>query len=234
MPPLRGVAPKLAVALVAGSVLFAVVRGLRPWLALVPDEVFAGFRLWQPLSYAFIETSPMGVIFGAIIIWSIGGALEQQWGAKRFLLFSLGTTALAGLLTAAVATLLGSVGAALFLPAYAGGTALTGSMWVAYGLLIGPRQTNFWGMPVTGNMLAFIGAGFVFLNAAFSGFQTVVPDALALLFAFFYVKGYGPGALWTRFRSWQLQRELDRRSSHLKVVGGEKRNVRGDSDKYLH
>ena len=41
-----------------------------------------------------------GVIFGALILWSIGGALEQTWGPRKLLIFSLGVTTLAALLTA--------------------------------------------------------------------------------------------------------------------------------------
>ncbi len=42
------------------------------------------------------------------------------------------------------------------------------ALWVAYGLSFGRRQTNFWGLPVSGNVFALIGVGFVFLNGAFS------------------------------------------------------------------
>ena len=66
-----------------GSVVFALSReGIGELLRLVPGLVLRGY-VWQPLSYAFVENSAMGVIFGALILWQLGGALEQTWGTRR-------------------------------------------------------------------------------------------------------------------------------------------------------
>src|SRR5678816_1129833 len=98
-PGLQGAAAWLAVALVVGSVLFALTRdGLGGLLRLIPGAVLRGY-VWQPLSYAFVESSPMGVIFGALILWQLGGALEQSWGTRRMAGFAVGTTVLAGVVT---------------------------------------------------------------------------------------------------------------------------------------
>ena len=74
LPGLETTASKLAVALVAGSVMFHLTKGASGNLLLLfPDAVFGALYLWQPLTYAFIESSPIGIIFGAIITWSILG-----------------------------------------------------------------------------------------------------------------------------------------------------------------
>jgi membrane associated rhomboid family serine protease len=219
----------MAIAMIATSVVVAIVKPLQSFVLLVPDLVVSGF-VWQLLTYALVEVSPMGVIFGAIILWSLGGAVESTWGRKRFLWFSLGISVLAAIATVLVSLLV----PALVREAYPGGMVLTGSLWVAYGLQIGRGQTNFWGMPITGNVLAMIGAGFVFLNAAFAGLSMVIPEAFALLFTYLYMRGVQPSLLWLRFRSWQLDRDLKKRSAHLRGIDGGRRNVGGDSDKYLH
>lgn len=229
MPPMRSAATVMAVTLIAASVVVAIAKPLALYVYLVPEQVFGHFFLWQLLSYGFVEATPLGVIFGALIIWSIGGELERMWGRPRFLRFSFGI-----LVSAGVATLL----LALAIPTlvargYPGGSVLTGALWVAYGLYLGRTQTNFWGFPMTGNMLALLGAGFVFLNAAFSGLHLVIPEAFALLFTWFILRVGGPGDLLTRFRSWQLERDLKKRSAHLKSLDGGRSNGRG-SDKYLH
>lgn len=229
MPEIRSAAGAMAIAMIATSILVAVAKPLSGFVMLVPQLVVSGF-IWQLVTYALVEISPFGVIFGALILWNLGGVLEMSWGRKRFLWFSLGIVVLAGLAT----VLLSLVVPALVLQVYPGGMVLTGSLWVAYGLQIGRGQTNFWGAAITGNVLALIGAGFVFLNAAFAGIAHVVPDAFALLFTFFYVRGAQPSQLWLRFRSWQLDRDLKKRSAHLKGIDGGRRNVGGDSDKYLH
>lgn len=229
MPAIRSAAGAMAIAMIITSVVVAVARPLAGFILLVPSAVLHGF-VWQLVTYGLVEVSPMGVIFGAMILWNIGGVLETTWGRKRFLWFSLGIV-----VSAAIATVLLSLAVpALVQQAYPGAMVLTGSLWVAYGLQIGRGQTNFWGLAVTGNVLALIGAGFVFLNAAFAGLSLVIPEAFGLFFTFLYVRGAQPSLLWLRFRSWQLDRDLKKRSAHLRGIDGGRRNVGGDSDKYLH
>jgi membrane associated rhomboid family serine protease len=229
LPSFRSLSAALAVAVVVVSVLAAVFRPLFGLLALQPADVLGSFFAWQLLTFGLLEVSPMGVIFGALITWSIGGSLESMWGRARFARFCGGIVLGAGVATVLLAWVLPSLVGSV----YAGGGALTASLWVAYGLTLGRNQTNFWGMPVTGDILALIGAGFVFLGAAFGGLSPVLPDLFALLFTFLVVRvGLSPGFWWTRLRAWQLERDLKKRSSHLRSLDGGKGG--GGSDKYLH
>ncbi len=230
LPPIRGAGAQLAVVFLVVSVVTVLAKQvLAPYLVLLPAAVLSGF-VWQPLTYAFIETSPTGVIFGALILWSIGGALESDWGRRRFFAFAVLTPAIAGVLLVLASLVLAPLRGAVFV----GGTAMTSACWVAYGLRVGPSQTNFWGMPVTGNVLALIGVGFVFLEGAFGSWIGVLPAVLALVLTFFHVQWRLPGAFFERFGSWRLRRQLNRRSAQLKVVSGGQRNMPSDSDKYLH
>lgn len=228
LPGLQGAASWLAVALVVGSVVFALTRGgIGELLRLVPGLVLRGY-VWQPLSYAFVENSPMGVIFGALILWQLGGALEQTWGARRMAAFAVGTTVVAG----AVTVLLALVVRELLAIPFTGGWVMGSSLWVAYGLSFGRRQTNFWGLPVSGNVFALIGVGFVFLNGAFSRFVYVVPEAVALLLTWAYLRVGGPARWFLRLQSWRLQRQLRTRSKHLTLVSPD-RNTPRDSDRFI-
>jgi len=229
MPSIQSAAGALALTLVATSIVAALVAPLFGVLALLPSAVLHGF-VWQLLSYAFLERSPMGVIFGAIILWSIGGMLEYTWGRRRFLRFSLTITVLSGVATVLLWLLLPN----WVQSAYAG-SVLTGSLWVAYGLQIGRGQTNFWGLAVTGNVLALIGAGFVLLNVIFAGsVSAFVPELFGLLFTFLYMRGVQPELLWLRFRTALLNRQLAKRAAHLKSVDGGRRSGGSGSDKFLH
>ncbi|WP_370459076.1 rhomboid family intramembrane serine protease [Aggregicoccus sp. 17bor-14] len=220
-------AAKLAVGLVVGSVLVALTHGAAgDLLILRPASFLYGLRLWQPLTYAFVETSPLGVIFGVLITWSIGGALEMSLGSRRLFILAVGCTALAGLLTVAVALLFTPL---LGVP-FPGGTVMTSVLWVGYGLYIGRGQANFWGLPMTGNGLAAVGVGFVVLNAAFSSIWLVLPDLFGMALAFLYVRGGSPRTLWLRFNHKRLQRRLTGRPKHLRVVNRNK----PDRDQYLN
>lgn len=225
IPGLEAMAAKLAIGLVAGSVLFLLTRSTGGILLLLTPGKLGSF-LWQPLSYSFIETSPMGIIFGAIIIWSIGGWLEGVWGPRRMLLVALGCTVLAGVVTAVAAFVI-PVAAV-----YAGGSVMATILWVAYGLVIGRGQTNFWGIPLSGNAFAGIGVGFVALRVLTSGDNPIeglvyqLPEVLGLLFVFIYMRGASPRRLWLQIQHWRLQRQLRGRARNLRVVSSERPNDR--------
>ncbi|KFA93326.1 rhomboid family intramembrane serine protease [Archangium violaceum] len=224
-PSVESTAARLAIGLVVGSVLSLAVSSVGYLLLLTPGEVFSGLKLWQPFTYGFVERSPLGIIFGAFLLYSIGGGLEMSWGSKRLLWVVLGGTVLAGFLTVLVS---------LFYPllrgvSYPGGWVMGTIAWVAYGLSIGRGQTNFWGIPITGNVFAGIGAGFVVLNALAGDWRGQVPDFFALGITFLAVRGGNPRTLMLRLQHWRLQRQLRGRSRHLRVISEDR-----PDDRYLN
>ena len=46
-----------------------------------------GFKFWQPISYMFMHGSLMHIFFNMFALVTFGSALEQFWGAKKFLFF---------------------------------------------------------------------------------------------------------------------------------------------------
>jgi membrane associated rhomboid family serine protease len=224
------VAAKLALALVVGSVLFALTQSSFGGLMLLfPGDVLHLWYLWQPVTYIFVARDPMGVIFGALILWQIGAAMEASWGSRRLLWFSFGVPALAGVLTVGLSLAVSR----LQFEHFAGVWVLATAIWVAFGLSHGQARVSFWGLPVSGNTFALIGAGFVLLSGAFYGWLSVIPDLFGIALTVAYVKGASPRLLWLRWSSWRLQRQLKGRSRHLRVVTKD-RNIGGGSDGYLH
>ncbi len=229
VPGLRGLAPWLAIALVVESVIFAIGRDqLDALLLLVPEAVLGRHWIWQPLTYVCIQTTSLGVIFGALIVWQLGGALEQSWGTRRMGWFAVGVPVLAGVLT----VLMALVVPRLRLEPFAGGFTMGSALWVAYGLSFRRRQIGFWGMPVSGTVFALIGVAFVFLDGAFSSFFRVVPEAIGLLLTWAYLRLGGPSDWLLRLQGWRLQRQLRSQSKHLTLVSPD-RNTPPDSDRYL-
>ena len=220
----------MAAALVVGFVLEQLLSraGYPGLLTLSAADVRLG-RPWQPLTYTVLEHDPVGVLFGALVAWSMGRVLELTWGGRRVVVFALSVTALAGVLTVACSFAWG----ALLLPRYGGGTVLTSSLWLAYGWSWGRRQTNFWGLPINGNALEGVGLLFLGLNALQAwSLLPVFPHLLAAGLTYAYVRFGSPLGWWGRLRAYRLQRQLRQRAGHLKVVDGQ-RSGRG-SDRYLH
>ena len=108
------------------------------------------------------------------------------------------------------------------------------AIWVLYGLSHGRRQINFWGMPVTGNVFALIGIGFVLLRALFiHDVRPVLPELFGVALAAGYFRLGSPRLWLLRIQSWRFQRQLKARSKHLRVIAKD-RNTSRDSDRYLH
>jgi hypothetical protein len=230
LPPIRNISTALAVLIVIASVVWKVLGGLDIDLYLVPGEVWRG-AVWQLVTWlpaAAPETS--SVIFSALIVWMTGGQLEMSWGRARYLRFMVVTTLLAGLLTTLLALAIPMVGAVPFF----GGNILSAIAWVGFGCAIWRGQTNIFGISMTGKTFALIGLGIACLNAVFSHPLLLVAEFFALALTFAYARFKLPGALFERFGSWRLERDLRKRSSHLKSIDGGKRNIDSGSDKYLH
>lgn len=51
--------------------------------------------LWTPLSYPLLTPGFIGILFGAMWLWWVGGSLERSWGSARFALFFAAMTLLA-------------------------------------------------------------------------------------------------------------------------------------------
>lgn len=220
---------KLAIALVVISVLAQLGPRIAQLFVMTPALVLHGW-VWQIVTYPFIETSVISLLIDVLVLVMIGLGVEGSWGSRRVLMLSAGTATVAGALTSLLAL---AVPALLGYPFMGAGVLVT-ALWIAYGLAFGSAQMNFWGIPMTGNGLAWVGVGFVALNAVFAhSIVPVVPEAFAVVLTFAYFKLGSPRVLWLRARQWQLQRQLKGRSRHLKVVSRD-RNTSSDSDRYLH
>jgi membrane associated rhomboid family serine protease len=153
------------------------------WLLLSPSAVFRG-AVWQPITYAFIEVSALGLLFDAILLVTIGGELERWWGPRRLVRFLIGVVVVSGVLTVALAL--------AFPPLrhlhFAGGPAMATAAWCAYGWSLGTRLTNFWGLTVTGDQLALIGIGIVIMRSAYGSLLYVLPDLITVALTYAFVR----------------------------------------------
>jgi membrane associated rhomboid family serine protease len=116
------------------------------WFGLTPFSVIKEFYLWQPLTYFFIhDTSPFHIIFNLLLLWWLGGELEQVWGSRFFTLYYFVCGIGAGFLYsffALGASIMTSRLDMLVTPVIGASAAVFGLM-VAYGLVFGERVVYF-------------------------------------------------------------------------------------------
>ena len=121
----------------------------RALFGFFPDAPFA--NPWGFVTFQFLHAGPLGLFFGAFMLWILGAALEAEWGTGPFTVFWL------------VATLGGS------LSAWALGTPLVGdpfvvpvSMLFAFAYLFPDTQFFiFFVIPVKVKWIAWLGAFFL-------------------------------------------------------------------------
>ena len=71
-----------------------------PWLSLfglVPQYVFAKFRLWQLASYMFLHVGLWHLVVNMLMLWFFAPAIERNWGKREFLFYYFFTGVGAGL-----------------------------------------------------------------------------------------------------------------------------------------
>lgn len=95
------------------------------YLAMNPLHVLEMGHFWTPLTYAFLHTAPMHLVFNMLALFFIGYEVERHMGSWHYLIFYLVVALGAGLLSLATYVLTG-----------AWGTWLLGASGVVYGLLL--------------------------------------------------------------------------------------------------
>lgn len=198
-------------------------RAGSPLLIFRTDLVIEHFQVWRLVTALFVAVSTMEIIFGALIIYSLGGALESRWSRARFLKMVLGIP-----LVAEIVVLI----AAIFLPdtfryaEFSGARAMVTTLWILYGLIaaFSGQMLNFWGTPITGKTFALIGVGFVLLSAVFGSPVAALPELICAGLCYAYMYRPRSSGLIQRielaYYTWKLARLKSR--TRLKVVKGMK------------
>jgi len=191
------------------------------WAVLAPQAIVRG-QVWRLVTWPFIEAEPLGLIFGLVMLWQFGSQLAYDWGEARFLSTFLLLAFGAGLVTVAMAMLLPPFAGV----AYVGMWPVVDALLVMWALRYPDRQLSFWGvLPMTGRTLAIlVVAGTVVYALAAGGLGGLVaftPHFAALLLGWALTRA----RLGLPLRRWKLawrdyrqERQLRRRSRHLKVV----------------
>ena len=184
-------------------------------VVLHPGDIWRG-HVWELLTFTFLETSPIGLLLTALMLWMFGTQLEQTWGTRRFLFFYFSTTALAGL----AAAVLGLVIHPIALTAYSGGWISIEALSAGFALSFPTAQILLaFVIPIQARLLIPISLGITLLYVLMTGsvYPFVVP-LLAVGAGVLLHDARDPRNFWLRIRVRWIERKM--RGSRLRVVPG--------------
>lgn len=234
-PSFHNRAHQIAIATIVVSIIQGFLLQSGTYIFLFsPFKTLYYFELWRPFTALFVAASPVEVIFGALIIYSIGGLLESRWSRRRFTFTILGIPLVAELIVLTIAFVAPSLVPSAIV--YAGSRQIITTLWIVYGLAshFSRERLNFWGTPITGKTFALIGVGFVFLSGVFGGFTPVLPDIITVCLCYLYMYRYNVLSFTRKYElsyyDWKLKRLKQR--SGFKVIKGARSD--DDSDHQIH
>ena len=170
--------------------------------ALEPRAVWSG-EVWRLVTWVLVETEPLNLLFGGLVLYWFGRDLVDAWGERRFLATYLGVAAAAAALTCLVALAWPGISSFRFTGFWAAVDALI----VAWALLHPFRQILlFFALPISGQALLWITVGGTVLFALFGGVAAFVPHLLAEGVAWLWASGKGPGRWLRKVRLPRLRR----------------------------
>jgi membrane associated rhomboid family serine protease len=123
---------------------FGVDLSLSQIFGLVPNNVVYNFFIWEPLTYMFLHAmNPFHVVFNMLMLWWLGGELEQRWGSKFFLTYYLASGFGAAVIYTIVVAIVGLFGPAPWTAPVVGASGAIFGLMLAYGIIFGERIVYF-------------------------------------------------------------------------------------------
>lgn len=173
---------------------------LNPYLAVYK------FQVWRLVTYAFAHdpSSPLHVIFNALMLYMIGPQLEERWGERRFFIFIMTAILMGGLLVC-LCFLIGISKASVL-----GFSAATMALIIAWGLTFSSQSIYIFGiLPLTGRQLVFVTIGLEVLYAVSSNSISSAAHFGGILSAFILSYGlYKPSRIKQMWYQAKLRRRL--------------------------
>lgn len=229
LPQLSKTNKIIIIAVVAAFLVGSILREfsgiqLAPLLGLSTANLFRG-NIFSPLTYPFIGTGLMEVVFNGMLFWFIGSELETLWGRKRYLTFMV-AAALGGALIFLFIQFMFMGTSFLSLTGMAG---VTSAMLVAYAILYPDRTFLFMLIfPVKAKYFCMLLIGMQLYMGVFSpGFVLAWGHLGAMLSGFLYMIYVANAKNFKGMPSFLVKKK----KSHLKLVDDEKKD---NGPKYWH
>lgn len=199
--------------------------GLIRFVPLVPALVLRG-EVWRLLTWIFVEWQPLGLIFGCLLLLSLGRDLADAWGARRFLLTGLVLT----VSTAALTTVVGLTWPEVRAYPYFTVWPFLEALIIAWASLFPSRQILFqFVLPLGGRNLILATLGLTLVFAMLASFAAFVPHFIAEGLMLAYMR---EPAIQRWFRGLTSGGGSKRKPSHLRAVDRLERDE--DPPRWLH
>ncbi len=191
-PPLTKVNKGIIIAAGVGFILAAIGKAIGAFsliniLGLSGSGILSGF-VFQFITYPFVETQFMGIIFNCLVVWFIGSELESQWGTKVYLRFLLITVLVVGIIYTAV-SLAFLNGTYVYNSPIHGLSGINFALLIAYAMLYPDRQMSFMMIfPMKARAFCWILVGIEVYMAVFSNLANSWAHLLAMAVAYLMIK----------------------------------------------
>lgn len=145
-PPLTKVNKVIIITTAACFLVSAILQAigafsLVDFIGLSASGLFRGF-IYQLITYPFVETNILTVVFNCLVVWLIGGELERNWGQKIYVRFLALTVLCVGLIFALV-NLLFFFGTPNYFASLHGLSGINFALLIAYAMLFPDRPMAF-------------------------------------------------------------------------------------------
>lgn len=168
-------------------------------------------ELWRLLTYAFVKTTPFGLILSTIVLYLFGSLYETQWGTRDFLRFFFVSVAGAAALAVPLSFLVNLMMPFNDLGIAEGPDASVDAMLVAMALTA-PDSNVLFGfvLPMRAKSLVLLLLGIDVASSILTGASTLSITLGGMLMGYFLVTGHWrPALVWQRWRLWRLRRRRD-------------------------
>jgi membrane associated rhomboid family serine protease len=178
--------------------------------ALRAGEVWQG-ELWRLVTWPFFEPSPLGLIFGCLLLYWFGSDLARYWGSRYFLLV-YGTLVL---VVAVITCLVGRIHPFVGLFPYLGSWAMTEALIMIWGFLFPANVIRFWFvLPIRGAWIPWVTIAGTVIYAIYAGWMAFLPNFIA------------EGSVLVWFFRGSIVRVMKRPGAWLEMRGGDAKRRR--------
>ena len=186
-------------------------RVLTVWLGLLPADVVAQLRIWQPATYMFLHADLFHLLFNMLALWMFGTELERLWGQRYFLKFYFVCGIGAGLLTIVFSFLPFDFSRALYESLVIGASGAIYGLLLAYGLYFPDRPIlMFLLFPIPAKyFVMIIGAIAFYSSLGATGGVASATHLGGLVVGYLYLKGARVDPLSElkyRYLKWKINR----------------------------